>query len=55
MEVVLDSRPADGNPLSVLYQKIEEPPLREAMEACREFKRLKESGYPPFTQPFFTG
>jgi len=45
MEIVLDSRPADGNLLAVLYKQFEEPTLREAMEACREFKRLEESGY----------
>lgn len=45
MDIVLDPRPADGNPLAVLYRQIEESALREAMEACREFKRLEESGY----------
>ena len=44
MEIVLDA-PADGNPLAVLYRHIDEPALREAMEACREFKRLEEGGY----------
>ena len=45
MEIVLDSRPADGNLLALLYGQIDEPALREAMEACREFKRLEERGY----------
>lgn len=44
MEIVLDSRPADGNPLAVLYRQIDEAVLREVMEACREFKRLEERG-----------
>ncbi len=45
MEIVLDSNPADGNLLAALYRQIEEAALREAMEACREFKRLEERGY----------
>jgi len=45
MEIVLDSRPADGHLLDFLYRQIDEPALREAMEACREFKRLEERGY----------
>jgi hypothetical protein len=46
MEIILDSNPADGNLLAALYRRIEEAALREAMEACREFKRLRRARLP---------
>lgn len=45
MEILLDAPPAAGHPLVVLYRQIDEPALRDAMDACREFKRLEERGY----------
>ena len=45
MEILLDSNPGGEQAFRNLYRWVEEPALRAAMEDCREFKRLEESGY----------
>jgi len=45
VEILLDSKPGSKEALRNLYRHLEEPALRAAMEDCREFKRLEESGY----------
>ena len=45
MEILLDSQPSGEEAFRNLYRQVEEPALRAAMEDCREFKRLEESGY----------
>jgi hypothetical protein len=45
MDILLDSKPGGEEAFRNLYRHVEEPALRAAMEDCREFKRLEESGY----------
>lgn len=45
MEILLESKPSGEEAFRNLYRHYEEPTLRAAMEDCREFRRLEESGY----------
>jgi TnpA family transposase len=45
MDILLDPRLAGTNPLLTLYRRIDPEVLREALDNCREFKRLEEHGY----------
>jgi TnpA family transposase len=45
MDILLESKPGGEDAFRNLYRHVEESALRAAMEDCREFKRLEESGY----------